>query len=125
MDRILALSVACHQALYASTTTRGEPCFVWEELLPAEQSAMRHAIRFWEELDVNVYAFDKLCEIAHVAWMHHKQRGGWTWGPSMEPFLKTHPGIVPYDQVPEKYKDQDRVVMRCYLSMRRALPCKD
>lgn len=114
------LSVACHQALFAFTTARGNPCPTWEELIPAEQSAMRHAIRFWEELEVELYSFDKLCEIAHVAWMRHKQREGWVWGLSVDPMLKTHPGLVPYDQVPPEYQDEDKVVLRCYLSMRRA-----
>ena len=33
---------------------------------------------------------------------------GWTWGPKRNDDLKTHPSLVPYDELPEEEKQYDR-----------------
>lgn len=46
-------------------------------------------------------------EQQHQAWLEFKRQGGWTWGPSKDPDTKTHPCLVPYQQLPpwERAKD--------------------
>lgn len=43
----------------------------------------------------------------HEAWMAQKEANGWCFGPTRDPGNKTHPMMVPYEQLPstERYKD--------------------
>ena len=46
-------------------------------------------------------------EEAHEVWMHQKREAGWVHGPMKDENKKTHPSMIPYDQLPlnEKVKD--------------------
>ncbi len=43
----------------------------------------------------------------HDQWMAEKINAGWTWGPEKNAEAKTHPMLIPYDELPafEKKKD--------------------
>lgn len=43
----------------------------------------------------------------HEAWKEAKLKDGWVWGPVKDYGLKTHPNLVPYDELPkhERFKD--------------------
>lgn len=43
----------------------------------------------------------------HASWCEHKIRVGWVYGPDKDERLKTHPCLVPYDELPERQKDKD------------------
>jgi hypothetical protein len=47
----------------------------------------------------------------HDRWLHDRQRSGWSFGPVRDDATKSHPLIVPWDQLaePEKQKDRDAV----------------
>lgn len=47
-------------------------------------------------------------EQQHAAWMRWKVENGWTWGPTKDVALKTHPNLQPYGDLPawERVKDQ-------------------
>lgn len=44
----------------------------------------------------------------HGAWLAHKEAEGWVYGPVKDEVLKTHPCMVPYDQLPDGQKKKDR-----------------
>jgi hypothetical protein len=44
---------------------------------------------------------------SHEAWMAYKLRTGWTYGPVKDFQKKTHPCLVPYDELPEEQKTKD------------------
>lgn len=48
---------------------------------------------------------------AHDVWAQKRQADGWTYGPSRNDALKTHPSLVPFDDLPESEKDYDRVMV--------------
>jgi hypothetical protein len=46
-------------------------------------------------------------EELHEAWCQHKREDGWVYGPVKDATAKTHPCLVPYDELPndQKFKD--------------------
>lgn len=43
----------------------------------------------------------------HESWKKAKEDAGWAWGEVKNAELKTHPQMVPYDQLPEEQKKKD------------------
>ena len=46
----------------------------------------------------------------HEAWCDGKRAQGWVYGETKDRILKTHPCLVPYDQLPEHQQVKDRVL---------------
>lgn len=44
----------------------------------------------------------------HDTWALGRMREGWIYGPILDNQLKTHPCLVPYEELPETEKDYDR-----------------
>ena len=49
-----------------------------------------------------------LAENNHDHWARQRVVAGWTYGPSRDDTLKTHPDLVPYADIPEGEKEYDR-----------------
>ena len=49
-----------------------------------------------------------LAENAHDNWGRQRIGEGWRYGPARDDTLLTHPGLVPYDQLPDFEKEYDR-----------------
>lgn len=45
----------------------------------------------------------------HEAWMKHKLKTGWRYGEVKDGIEKTHPCLVPYDELPEEQRVKDHV----------------
>lgn len=45
----------------------------------------------------------------HDSWMAEKVNDGWVYGDVKDPVAKTHPCIVPYDQLPEFQQKKDHL----------------
>lgn len=46
---------------------------------------------------------------SHENWLHFKLADGWTYGPEKDLEAKTHPCMVPYDQLPEEQRLKDTI----------------
>ena len=44
----------------------------------------------------------------HEVWAWSRVSQGWTWGPKRDDDLKTHPSLIPYDELSEEEKQYDR-----------------
>ncbi len=44
----------------------------------------------------------------HEEWMRGRLQEGWVLGPRRDDRLKTHPCLVPYEELPESEKEYDR-----------------
>jgi len=44
----------------------------------------------------------------HEVWAQSRISQGWTWGPQRDDTLKTHPDLVPYEDLTEVEKQYDR-----------------
>ena len=44
----------------------------------------------------------------HEVWADGRRKDGWTYGEKRDDTSKTHPCLVPYDELPESEKEYDR-----------------
>jgi len=51
---------------------------------------------------------EEMAKNVHEVWAETRIAQGWTYGEQRNDDLKTHPGLVPYDKLPEDEKDYDR-----------------
>lgn len=58
-----------------------------------------------EELNTLV---EDMAKNVHEVWSAGRIREGWTYGPVRDDAKKTHPCLVPYEELPESEKDYDR-----------------
>ena len=53
---------------------------------------------------------EQLAEHTHDAWARQRLADGWRYGPHRNDQKKEHPGLVPYQDLPESEKDYDRKI---------------
>ncbi len=51
---------------------------------------------------------EQMAKNVHEVWAQSRISEGWTYGPERSDALKTHPCLVPYEDLPEEEKDYDR-----------------
>lgn len=62
-------------------------------------------IRLPEELEQLV---EQMSKNVHEVWAETRISQGWTYGEQRNDELKTHPCLVPYEELPEEEKEYDR-----------------
>lgn len=60
---------------------------------------------------------------SHESWMAEKQAAGWIYGPIKDPIAKTHPCMVPYDQLAPEQQKKDDLFLRSVQLMGWMLGC--
>lgn len=56
--------------------------------------------------------------VQHEAWMDAKVRDGWIYGPEKDPVAKTHPCLVPFNDLPEHQQMKDHLFVAIVLELR-------
>lgn len=51
---------------------------------------------------------EEMAKNVHEVWSKNRINDGWSYGKERNDDLKTHPCLVPYDQLPEGEKEYDR-----------------
>lgn len=51
---------------------------------------------------------EEMSRNVHEVWAKSRMDQGWTWGKQRDDKRKTHPDLVPYDELTEEEKDYDR-----------------
>ena len=51
---------------------------------------------------------EEMSRNVHEVWAKSRMDQGWSWGPQRDDELKTHPDLVPYEELTEEEKDYDR-----------------
>ncbi len=51
---------------------------------------------------------EQIAQNVHEVWAQSRIEQGWTLGDKRDDILKTHPCLVPYQELPEQEKDYDR-----------------
>ena len=61
------------------------------------------------QLDADVLELtERLAENAHDVWARQRMAEDWRYGAKRDDANKTHPCLVPYDELPESEKEYDR-----------------
>lgn len=84
----------------------------WDEAPDWQKTSFRNGVVFHL---ANPNATDSA---SHENWMIEKLEGGWTYGDVKDPEAKTHPCLVPFDQLPpaQQFKDRlFRTIVRSYV----------
>jgi serine phosphatase RsbU (regulator of sigma subunit) len=55
---------------------------------------------------------ETMSEIEHLRWSWDKRLNGWTYGETKDSTRKIHPGLIPYNELPELEKEKDRELVR-------------
>jgi hypothetical protein len=58
---------------------------------------------------------------SHESWLAEKVANGWVYGEKKDPEAKTHPCMVPYDQLSSEQKQKDFLFVSTVLAMAMAL----
>jgi hypothetical protein len=91
----------CHSVNKAYCETHGDfsqPS--WEEAPDWQKSSAVNGVRYHLENNVTP-------EMSHESWLKQKVDEGWVYGEYKDPERKTHPCIVPYDELPEFQRVKD------------------
>ncbi len=51
---------------------------------------------------------EEMAKNVHEVWAKNRMAEGWTYGPVRDDAGKTHPCLVPYEELPESEKEYDR-----------------
>ena len=57
--------------------------------------------------DLNVL-IEQMAKNVHEVWAKNRLEQGWTYGEERNDVLKTHPCLIPYEELPQVEKDYDR-----------------
>ncbi len=100
--RIAAMARVVHEAVRAWQAANGEkPAPAWAKAPKWMRDSSIESIRF--TLD-NPDAPDSA---QHDQWMQQKRASGWVHGPVKDENRKTHPMLVPYDELPDSERRKD------------------
>ena len=62
-------------------------------------------VKLPEELELLV---EKMSKNVHEVWAETRIKQGWTYGEQRNDEIKTHPCLIPYEDLPEEEKEYDR-----------------
>lgn len=96
------IAKVCHEANRAYCQTQGDGSQPFWEFAPdwQRESSIAGVIFKLENPDSNHDAL-------HNAWMQEKIKDGWVYGEVKDANAKTHPCIVPFEQLPEFQQKKD------------------
>lgn len=104
MLSIPAIAKIVHQANKAYCEALGDfSQREWESAAAWQQDSAIDGIRKVIDGEANTP------EEQHQAWCDFKKEDGWIYGPRKDEFLKTHPCLVPYNELPAEQRRKDHL----------------
>lgn len=91
----------CHNANRAYCTSMGDNSQpLWVDAPEWQKASARQGVRFHLQNQTTP-------EQSHENWLKQKVEEGWVYGQVKDPEAKTHPCMVPYDQLPPEQRAKD------------------
>lgn len=103
-DLVDLIACVCHEANRAYCQTLGDDSQKpWGEAPEWQRESVRKGVR--------LHIFNDSVPVAesHESWMKEKEETGWTYGPNKDEDKKTHPCMVPFDDLPVEHKAKDYI----------------
>ena len=101
MNEIESIAKVCHEANRAFCETLGDNSQPsWEEAPEWQKESAIRGVEFHLNGEHGP-------EASHESWMKQKVDDGWEYGEVKDPENKTHPCIVPFDQLPAHQQHKD------------------
>lgn len=108
-----ACARAAHEANNVYNAAIGDKVFTWDEMTDAMRAGVISGARM---------ALDgKTPADLHAAWSASRVAEGWVYGTTKDLVAKTHPCLVPYDELPEAQRRKDALFQSVALAMSAAL----
>ena len=63
-------------------------------------------------LHLNEDEIETMSMVEHIRWSWDKRLNGWTYDNVKDETNKTHPGLIPYNDLPDSEKEKDRELVR-------------
>jgi serine phosphatase RsbU (regulator of sigma subunit) len=68
-------------------------------------------------LHLNDEEIETMSVVEHIRWSWDKRLNGWSYSNVKDEVKKTHPGLIPYNNLPESEKEKDRELVRLIPSL--------
>ena len=96
------IAQVCHEANRRVCLTQGDRSQkLWEETpWSTKQSAIAGVVFLYENPDASLSSL-------HESWRKRKLEEGWIHGAEKDDLVKTHPAILPYEELPPEQKIKD------------------
>lgn len=102
-NNVITLAKLCHEVNRAYSISIGDnSCLPWEESSDETKELTIEGV-------LNHLFNDLTPEESHEQWMKNKLEQGWTYGEIKDESNKTHPCIVPYEELPLEQKSKDYI----------------
>ena len=100
-----AIARVCHEANRAVQLIQGDPgipiAAPWDDFPADEQAGVING--------VDSARSGATPEQLHDLWCQEKTAAGWTYGPTKDTAAKTHPCLLPYQDLPDEQRTKDRL----------------
>jgi hypothetical protein len=111
-DLVVTIAKVCYEANKAWCEAGGDYSQTsWSDAAQWQRESMVAGVRF--KID-NPSAGDSA---QHDAWSKDKIAAGWVYGEEKSAVLKTHPCLVPFNELPELQQKKDRLFSSIVLSL--------
>jgi hypothetical protein len=102
---MMLVAKTCHEANRAIQISHGDPnpSPIWDDAPEWQKESALQGVAH--------AAWGATHEQLHDEWRKFKYADGWSYGPEKDAECKTHPCLVPYDELPEEQKLKDRVFL--------------
>jgi hypothetical protein len=114
-----AIAKACHENNKIFCELIGDTSQVhWEDAPDWQRESALNGIDY---LEANPDASESA---QHDNWVAAKVADGWKYGPTKDPEAKTHPCIVPFDQLPYEQRFKDTLFRDTYRTFSKSIPAE-
>lgn len=104
LSKELSIAVVCHQANKVWCENNGDNSQKdWDQAEEWQQQSAVKGVKF------RLANPDAAESTQHDAWSADKEKDGWVYGEVKDAEKKTHPCLVPFDQLPEFQQKKDKL----------------